>query len=82
MHQLHQLRQYDNIQSYKCGFNLAFTDCKKYMKSIGVGLNVFLHFLSMLSVMYLCDGLLVTKVSEGIDGFCLSQISSMYAMIY
>jgi hypothetical protein len=63
MHQLHQLRQYDNIQSYKCGFNLAFTDCKKYMKSIGVGLNVFLHFLSMLSVMCLCGGTSITEAT-------------------
>lgn len=28
--------------------------------------------------MYLCDGLLVTKVSGGIHDSCQSQISSMY----
>lgn len=36
---------------------------KKYMKSIGVGLNVFLHFLSMLSVMCLCGGTSITEAT-------------------
>lgn len=54
-HQLHQLRQYDDAQSYKRGFNQVFDPCEKYMKIIRVGLNVFLHFLSILSAMCLCE---------------------------
>lgn len=65
MHQLHQLKQYESIQSYKLVFNLAFTHCEKYMKNIRVGLNVFLHFLSMSSVMCLCGDISITKAAEG-----------------
>ena len=35
------------------------------MKNIRVGLNVFLYFISMLSVMCMCGGISITEAAEG-----------------